>query len=382
MKILFLGRALLPSTPSLGNLPPDAYRHIEESQRAPEGETKFPAGKLTPSAPYAGRRYFALAFELTKIAEVKFYGPGYPEYRESWLPTWNEIDVMDVISRLYPGDYPDAVVQLSPCNPEGLFGSWRNFEKAKCLRVLWAADFHNDIGHPGVDRLLRSRHWDLVIKSWDARNLTEWSGRVLDAGVPMEWLPFSFDPAVFRDYGLPKVYDVINMGTFAPQHYPLRQAVHAVLNPLRGYLKYLCGYDFISPENSLAGVMTDDYARIINQGKMYATCTSSFRYFGLKLLEILACNTLLLCDTPMDAEEMGLRAGENYVSLDELWHVDREHPENRWLDAPRFLELVNLYLTHPDEAARIARNGHALAHSRHTNEIRAKEFLGILGKYA
>lgn len=370
MKILILGRALLPSAPSLGNLPLDVYHYIEESQRSPEGETTFPAGKLTPSAPYAGRRYFALAFELAKVADVKFYGPGYPGYAESWMPTWNEIDVEAVISRLYPGDYPDAVIQLSPCNPEGLFGSWVNFEKARCLRVLWAADFHNDIGHPGVGRLLKAHAWDLVIKSWDVRNLTEWSRAVLEAGVAMEWLPFSFDPAVFRDYGLPKVYDVINMGTFASGHYPIRQAIHEILNPRRGQIKYLCGYDFVTKENSLAGVMTDEYARIINQGKMFATCTSSFKYFGLKLLEIMACNTLLLCDTPIDAEEMGLRPSVNYVSL-----------ENRWLDAPKFLELVNFYLAHPEEAARIARNGYELVHSRHINEIRAKEFLSILEKH-
>lgn len=380
MKILFLGRALLPSTPSLGNLPVDVLRYIEESQRYPEGGVRFPAGMLIPGAPYSGRRYFALAYSLAKVADVKFYGPGYPGYQESWLPTWNEIDVEQVIARLYGSDYPDVVIQLSTLNPEGLFGCWANYEKVRCLRVLWAADFHNDVSHPGVDRLLKSHYWDLIVKSWDVRGLTEYSRKVLDAGVPMEWLPFSIDPEVFRDYGLPKVYDVINMGTFASGHYPLRQWIHEVLNPMRGTINYICGYDFVSPTNQIAGVMTDGYAKIINQGKMYTTCTSSFKYPGMKLLEIMACNTLLVCDTPLDAEELGMKAGENYVALDSHWHYDAEHVE-AYLNREGFLGLVNYLLSHPEESARIARNGFNLVHSRHTNEIRAKEFLSILQRH-
>lgn len=378
MKILFLGRALLPSTPSLGNLPEEVYHHIKESQK---GKVLPPSGKLLPDAPYSGRRYFALAFTLSKYADVKFYGPGYPDYRESWFPTYNEIDVPNVISRLYPSDYPDVVIQTSPANPEGLFKSWANFEHVKCLRVLWAADFHNDVSHhiehgsAGVNGMLRFHYWDLVVKSWDIKNLTQYSKKVIETGVPMEWLPFSIDPEVFKDYNLHKIYDVINMGTFAPGHYPLRQAIHNLLDPRRANLRYICGYDFVTPENPIAGVMTDEYAKIINQGKMYTTCTSSFKYPGMKLLEIMACNTLLVCDKPLDADELGFKAGHNYVEIgSDIW--------NRFtLNNTKFLDLINFYLTHPEESARIARNGYDLVRSRHTNDIRAKEFIAILSKH-
>lgn len=389
LKILILGRALLPSLPSLGNLPPDVYRFIEESYRGDER----PQGKLIPGAPYSGRRYFALAFSLSRIADVKFYGPGYPDYRESWMPTYNEIDVLDVIKRLYPGDYPDAVISLSPCNPEGLFLSFYNLEKVSCLRALWAADFHNDVCHPGVAAKLAAGTWDLVLKSWDAKGETAYSGLVEEAGVPMEWLPFSIDPEVFRDYALPKTYDVINMGTFAPSHYPLRQAIHSIFVERQLGLSYLCGYDFVTKENPLAGVMTDEYAKIINRGWMYTTCTSSFRYPGIKLMEIMGCNTLLVCDRPIDADELGMVNGQNYVEIgDDIWHYDSEHVGlhlsdpgpgmGSWLDEAKFLELISHYLNDKEELRRIAYNGHLLVHSRHTNEIRAKEFLGILMKNA
>jgi hypothetical protein len=361
MKILILGRALLPSTPSLGNLPPDVLAHIEASYN---DKVRFPTG-LIPSAPYAGRRYFALAFTLAKIADLKFYGPGYPEYKESWLPSRNEIDVLGVIKRVYDGDYPDAIIELSPANPEGLHGCWVNFEAVQCLRMLWAADFHNDIGHPGVIDEMRAGRWNLVIKSWDLHNRTEYSEKVQKTGVPMAWLPFSIDPNVFRDYQLKKVYDVINMGTFSSSYYPLRQAIHIRMMSVRDKIKYLCGYDFLTEQNNLAGVMTDEYARIINQGRMYTTCTSTFKYAGMKLLEIMACNTLLLCDTPLDAEELGFKSLENYVEI----------------DTNNFMERITHYLNHQDEASQIAQNGYKLVHSRHTNEIRAKEFLDILSRY-
>ena len=374
MKILFLGRALLPSTPSLGNLPEEVYRYIEDSYK---GKVRFPAGMLIPSAPYSGRRYFSLAFALSKYADVKFYGPGYPDYRESWMPTYDEIDVPNAISRIYQGDYPDVVIQTSPANPEGLFKSWANFEHVKCLRVLWAADFHNDVSHPGVDSMLRSHYWDLVVKSWDIKNLTQYSKKVIETGIPMEWLPFSIDPEVFKDYNLihEKIYDVINMGTFASSHYPLRQAIHNLLDPRRANLRYICGYDFVTPENQIAGVMTDEYAKIINRGKMYTTCTSSFKYPGMKLLEIMACNTLLVCDKPLDADELGFEAGHNYVEIgSDIW-------SRFTLNDTKFLDLINFYLTHPEEAVRIARNGYILVHARHTNDIRAKEFIALLSKH-
>ena len=387
MKILILGRALLPSIPSLGNLPPEVYKNIEDSYKTDE-TVRFPVGMLIPGAPYSGRRYFALAFALAKIADVKFYGPGYPNYMESWLPTYGEIDVLDVIRRLYPNDYPDVVMQLSPCNAEGMISSFSNFEKVQCLRVLWAADFHNDVSEPTIQKQLAEHVWDLIIKSWDVNNLTQYSQRMVQLGIPMEWVPFSIDPDVFKDYELPKIYDVINMGSFNSSYYPLRVAMHEALVAHRDKIKYVCGYDFLTESNRVAGVMTDEYARIINQGKLYTTCTSTFKYPGLKLFEIMGCNTLLISDTPYDADELGLKAGENYVQAGtDVWsqfNGQKDYPLNleNWLcDKDKFFALVSHYLTHSDEALRISKNGYNLVHSRHTNDIRSKEFLQILQRH-
>lgn len=382
MKVLILGRALLPSVPSLGRLPPEVYHYIEESQRYPEGGVRFPQGMLIPGAPYSGRRYFALAFALAKIADVKFYGPGYPDYRESWLPTYDEIDVSDVIARLYGSDYPDVVMQLSPCNAEGMITSFKNFENARCLRVLWAADFHNDVSHLGIPERMRAGQWHLIVKSFDYHGVTEYSKLVENAKVPQEWLPFSIDPEVFKDYGQTKIYDVINMGSFFSSYYPLRIAMHKILEKYRGSIKYVCGYDFVTETNRIAGVMTDEYAKIINQGKIYTTCTSTFKYPGIKLFEIMACNTLLFCDKPLDADVLGLQHGVNYHEVgQDPWHFDPAHAEKAWLDEQRFMEVINFYLTNESERLRIARNGYELVHNRHTNEVRAKEFLSILQKY-
>lgn len=377
MKILFLGRALLPSKHSLDVLTPEVYRYIEDAKTNPNA--KHPIDMIVPSIPYSGRRYFSLAFALGKIADVKFYGPGFPDYEESWRPGLGEIDVEKVIERLYPNDYPDVVIQLSPCNVEGLFGSWSNFDKVKCLRVMWAADFHNDVSHPGVPEMMKKGHWHIIVKSWDVRNLTEYSRLVQRCEVQMEWLPFSIDPEVFKDYQLPKIYDVINLGTFAGC-YPLRLKIHEILNPMREEIKYMYYKDFLkSKEYTDRGLMTDEYAEIMNKSKIFATCTSSFKYPSMKLLEIMACNTLLVCDKPYDAEELGLEAGVNYVEIGtDIWP---DQHGTKPIKVDEFMNLINFYLENPDEASRIARNGYELAYSKHTNQIRAEQFLEILSKH-
>ena len=376
MKILILGRALLPSKLS-SDLTPEVYNYIEESIKDP-ANARFSSTVLLPGAPYSGRRYFALAFALGKIADVKFYGPGFPEYIESWPPSLGEIDVVKVIKRLYPNDYPDVVMQLSPTNVEGLFGYWLNFDKAGCLRVLWAADFHNDVSHPGVDSLMKNGHWHLIVKSWDVKNLTMYSRLVQKFGIPMEWLPFSIDPAVFKDYHLPKIYDVLNLGTFAGC-YPLRLKIHDALKS-RGDIKYICGEDFLAQGYPSMGIMTDEFAEIINKSKIFTTCTSTFKYPGLKLFEIMACNSLLMCDRPYDAEELGLEDRVNYVEVNsDIWSGIDKHGNSTFGEG-NFSDLIKFYLKN-DEAGRIARKGYELVHSRHTNQIRAKEFLDILSRH-
>ena len=311
----------------------------------------FLSWKLFTPPAYRGH-HFAVAYALSKYADVKYYGPGFPEFKE--VNHGDTIDVEDVIRRLYPsGDYPNAVIQMSPVNTEGLFWALRNFEKVKCLRVLWASDFHNDIGHPEVNAYMKGHGFDLVIKPVDAKNETQWSKDVESAGIPMEWIPQSIDPTLFYDRSLPKIYDVTNIGQCSPSYYPLRLKIH----------QYLINQSEIKYRHEWC--WGEEYAKVINQSKIFATDTSTFRFAVMKLFEVMACNTLLLSDIPQDAEELGFKSGDTLLEIT---------PDN-------FMETFRYCLSHPEEVAPIAKRGYDLVHLRHTIDIRAKEFAEKLAKH-
>jgi hypothetical protein len=307
---------------------------------------------------------FSMIYMFDKYAEVKYYGPDFLMYKgEAFVPF--SIDVLDVIQRLYPNDYPDIVFTWGH-HSTGLFTALKNFEKAKCLRVIWLLELHNDIMLPNIYEFLKSGGADLVLKSHDYYNMSEYGQRLKDLNIPVEWYPHSIDPNLFFDRKLPKIYDVTNIGQFTTQHYPLRYRAHEVLSN-QTEIKYMS-----SPTKYIYG---EEYAKIINQSKIFLTDTSSFRFAIPKLYEIMASNTLLLTTAPRSAEIIGLKDGLNYVEIKDM------APEASRVNVDSFMEPIRYYLQHPDETAQIAQRGHDLVHSKHTHDIRAQEMIKIFEKY-
>ena len=308
---------------------------------------------------------YSMIYMFDKLAEVKHYGPEFPKYKnEAYEP--NSIDVLDVINRLYPNDYPDVVLTWGP-HSRGLLPALKNFELAKCLRVVWLLELHNDIMLPEVYQFLSSKGADLVLKSHDYSNESEYGQRLKDLGIPVEWYPHSIDPSVFYDRKLPKIYDVTNIGQMTTQHYPVRYRMHEVLSG-QSEIRYMS-----SPTRHLHG---EEYAKVICQSRIFATDTSTFRYTIPKLYEAMACNTLLMSTRPRSAEVIGLEDGVNYVEI-----KDNAAPEASRVDPNCFIEPIRYYLQHEEEARRIAQRGHDLVHSKHTHDIRAKEMLAIFEGY-
>ena len=313
--------------------------------------------------PYAASN-FSMIYMFDKYAEVKYYGPDFLMYKgEAFEPS--SIDVLDVINRLYPNDYPDIVITWG-CHSRGLFPALKNFHLAKCLRVIWLLELHNDIMLPEVYEFLRSGGAHLVLKSHDYYNTSEYGQRLKDLNIPVEWYPHSIDPRLFYDRKLPKIYDVTNIGQFTTQHYPLRYRAHEVLSN-QTEIKYMS-----SPTKYIYG---EEYAKIINQSKMFLTDTSSFRFAVPKLYEIMASNTLLMTTAPRSAGIIGLKDGLNYVEIKDM------APEASRVNVNSFMEPIRYYLQHPDETAQIAQRGHDLVHSKHTHDIRAQEMIKTFEKY-
>lgn len=326
--------------------------------------------------------YISQIYALSRFADVKFYGPGFPNCPRIEDLDWKTpLDVPSIIHNLYGTDYPDAVIQSNPYynifrGGEGMWPALKNFELAKCLRVIWIHDLQNTIppgcgaGGSGMVSLLeciQQRKVDLVIKYWDINNETVWSKNLASTGVPVECCHFSIDPQVFFDRKLPKIYDVANIGVKDPTAYPLRRKIHEVLCR-QAQIRY-----FPQEGDSCEG---DTYVRIINQSKIFATCASRFIAPMQKMFEAMACNTLLMCNMPRDGKELGFEPNVNFGLIDDYPSDPRDE-----VKIEKFMEPIRFYLSHLDEAKEIAQRGHDLVHSRHTHGIRMKELVTKLSRY-
>jgi len=194
-------------------------------------------------------------------------------------------------------------------------------------------------------------------------------------GSHAEWLPWAVDPSVFRDYGQEKDIDVLCSGVMGgPYHVrtqlfnaggPYEQYQEGRRLPLRGR----DGFQWVRrpPEDESASYWPagHDYARLLNQSHMCASCCSEYGYALAKVFEIPAARSVLLSDMCSDVAGLGHVAGETMVELS---------PELGG-DPAAIRAFVHDLLADPDDLARIADNGYRLMHERHTVDVRAAHFV-------
>ncbi|MBA7539473.1 hypothetical protein ES705_31752 [subsurface metagenome] len=345
------------------------------------------------------RSIFNFPYALAKHADVKYYGK-IGAYTIEENPTENSIpwqtyghivmhgklsesiDAIEIIKKLYPKDYPDAVVTL--IGGSGRFTP-KNFDKCKCPRVVWSFELHNDFSHSphGKRRLqlCREKKFNLVFKSYDPNNRLNQSKWLEDTGVAVEMNPPSVNTDFFYDRQLPKNYDIANIWQRnSPKTYPLRWKIHETL-PLQKQWSYreastgwIKGEKVVIPREQhmkSAGPRGDDYVNAICQSRVFATGSGRYKRYGIpvfKWVEVPACNTLLMINKlspPDDMNAMGFKPDVNFVAINQ----------------DNFLERIQYYLSHPDDAKTIAQRGYELIRSKHSQNIRAKEFIDKIRKH-
>ena len=307
---------------------------------------------------------WSMVYALEKYADVKYFGPGWEGSDKSPAP--RSIDVPSVIESLYPDDYPDVVFTWGP-HTGGLFPFLKGLEKTKCLRVIWLQELANDIMMPEVSGIISSGGIDLVLKSHDYHNTSEWGHKLNNLGVPVEWYPFSIDPEIFYDRKLQRIYDVCNIGQMTTQNYPIRYAMHQMFKD-QNKIKYIGAL----PRH----LMAEEYSSTICQSKIFATDCTSHRFAVPKLTEVMGCNTLLICNPPRSADVLGMKAGTNFVDFAE--------PAMQACDVnkQKIEDTIEYYLDNwESEGRKIAQKGYEFVHSRHTHDIRAKEIIDKISKY-
>lgn len=176
------------------------------------------------------------------------------------------------------------------------------------------------------------------------------------------WLPFSIDPSIFKDWKLDKTIDFLLMGNMWKGWYPFRERVLEVMRGEKGFIYH--GHPWKSGAEKNSKYIGEKYAQEINKAKIFFTCGTRYGYPVKKFFEVPACNTLLIARGNNDLEALGFIDGENYVKSTE----------------EDFYDFAMYFLHNKKERERIALNGYNLVHSRHTNQVRVKEFLDMVRK--
>ena len=343
------------------------------------------------------RSIFNFPYALAKHADVKYYGKEIGAYTIEENPTENSrplqtyghvvihgklsesMDALEIIKKLYPKDYPDAVV--NSVRQAGSFTP-KNFDKCKCPRVVWSYELHNDFSHSPRGRirlqLCSEKKVNLVFKSYDHNNRLSQSVWLEDTGVAVEMNPPSVNTDFFYDRQLPKKYDVANIWQRnSPKTYPLRWKIHKTLPTQEQWsyreasIVWIKGKKVEIPNVAPSGPRGDDYVNAICQSRIFATGSGQYRDYGVpvfKWVEVPACNTLLMINKlnpPDDMNAMGFKPDVNFVAINQ----------------DNFLKRIQYYLSHPSEAKTIAQRGYDLICSKHSQDIRAKEFISKIRKH-
>jgi len=160
--------------------------------------------------------------------------------------------------------------------------------------------------------------------------------------------PNFIDPAVHRDYGLPKSIPVLFTGSLA-SHYPWRNRVRQALAPR--YPIMSCPHPGWFDARAVTKVATGtEYARLINASYVTPTCGTIADEIVRKHFEIPACRSLLVTERTAGTLAAGFVDMENCLFAEPEDVVDKLEP----------------LLRDPEKMAAITDAGHRLAHERHT----------------
>ncbi|ASK61074.1 hypothetical protein CFK37_02105 [Virgibacillus phasianinus] len=176
------------------------------------------------------------------------------------------------------------------------------------------------------------------------------------------FLPQFANTTIFKDYGGKKKIDLMMLGEVSlPQIYPLREKV---LQHYRDTPEFFNqphpGWRDFTTKQAEKALIGENYARTINQAKLFFACGSVRQVVTFKYFEVPACHTLLMAPALPELEEIGLIPGKHFVDINE---------EN-------FSERADYYLRNTKELERITEEGYRFVHNHHSTAHRARQLVG------
>jgi len=311
---------------------------------------------------------------VKRACDVKFYGPGWPDY------IYN--DMGKIINQLYGDGKPDIIYsyftegeRVRDCYiqqyriPENLRIFYTNMQAAKgilkifALSDFWARNphqFSHDLNNSGYQYCFSC----FAPPYSNPKDFFAFFDENIRKQMKFIGYPRCVDKECFKDYGLPKKFDVITLGAMW-HFYAFRVFVHSYLSHnYQGmgitYHNYPhCGIDF-----SHNDFVRDKYAKAINEAKMMASCGGRYHVAYNKIFEAMGCGTAYVGEKPYGEAELHMKDGENYIAV----------------TASNLREKILYYLNHENELQNIIRNGRDTFLRYHHIDARAEDFVKLIGE--
>ncbi len=178
------------------------------------------------------------------------------------------------------------------------------------------------------------------------------------------YIPHCSDQRFFKDYNLPKIYDVAVIGRLSSDAYPLRTRLSLIVPSLSSKWKTIIhthpGYDI---DKAYDDHVTIEYAKFLNQCKIVAFCSGKDRTRFSKYTEACACGAMVVSDLPDDdnIDEM-----KKFMAVIESSMTDKE-----------ILNKIKYYLEHDNERMTLINYGKEYA-NKYTTQYYSTELKKIL----
>jgi spore maturation protein CgeB len=231
-----------------------------------------------------------------------------------------------------------------------------------CPKAYLIADMH--LAHRQHMQCIKKSHFDLVlfVYKW-------WEDRVgKQVGTKTGWLPHSVNTNVFRDYHLPKLYDVVSAGHAFPDHYPLRHLIQRTLPTISGLKFSMPDHPQLNmnqqklQSDTSKFLVRENYAKFLSQSQLFVFGSGASNYPVAKYFEGMGSETLVLAPFPKDGKELGFIPDENFVEV----------------NGENFVDRIRWYLKHDEERQRLVDCARETVLRDHSTEIRAKQLTDFL----
>ena len=232
-------------------------------------------------------------YYLNKYNNIKIIGPG--KTNDIY---YDDIDINLLIDELYEKNKPDYIIHYITTSHEPYNKILvSNFNKCKIPTSLWFEDIYhiafccNLVKQYNINNIIFSIRNNKIYQNMN----------MLCPHVKYKFNFHFINTNIYKDYKLPKKYDILLYGSIENKIYPFRNRLYHLLknNTSRFNVKIIeyTNYLLIKGGKYTKG---KELAKLINQSHICISTKSIHNLLVKKYLEIPACNSVICGDIPSD----------------------------------------------------------------------------------